>query len=266
MLVAQGQEQPLRSRTLAHLTPGPTTSTTATTKATSTSTRTATALLPSVALILALSCLFSPVVLMQAVSASVVVNAAALPLSSAACGYPLLTERTRTLTTVHGFDCTPHSQFLDSLVEPKAKTDPDAAALDQQEKGVSPGSTFVIDKTVVPVIEILKERWMSESEDLIYSKPPESRDVSNSSVDGETTRGVQSLSPLYSLPPLNWIRTHLGTKTPYPHESRPVGPLKDTPEGYELVQLHLVRNTWDAFFTQIDRRTSCVPLAFALAP
>lgn len=48
-------------------------------------------------------------------------------------------------------------------------------------------------------------------------------------------------SPSFSLPPLNWLRTHLGTKSPYPHESRPVGPLKDTPKGYELVQLHLVK-------------------------
>ncbi|KAG0034267.1 PHOsphatase [Podila clonocystis] len=37
-----------------------------------------------------------------------------------------------------------------------------------------------------------------------------------------------------------WLRTHLGTKGPYPHEDRPVGRLNDVPEGYELVQLHLV--------------------------
>ncbi|KAF9903361.1 PHOsphatase [Lobosporangium transversale] len=37
-----------------------------------------------------------------------------------------------------------------------------------------------------------------------------------------------------------WIRQRLGTKTPYPHEDRPEGPLKDTPKGYELVQLHLI--------------------------
>ncbi|KAG0284421.1 hypothetical protein BGZ97_008200, partial [Linnemannia gamsii] len=47
-------------------------------------------------------------------------------------------------------------------------------------------------------------------------------------------------SPSFSLPPLNWIRTHLGTKSPYPHDSRPVGPLKDVPKGYELVQLQLI--------------------------
>ncbi|KAG0272754.1 PHOsphatase, partial [Linnemannia exigua] len=51
-------------------------------------------------------------------------------------------------------------------------------------------------------------------------------------------RGLSS-SPLYSLPPMSWIRSHLGTKSPYPHESRPVGQLKDIPKGYELVQLHL---------------------------
>ncbi|KAG0272753.1 PHOsphatase [Linnemannia exigua] len=49
-----------------------------------------------------------------------------------------------------------------------------------------------------------------------------------------------SSSPLYSLPPMNWIRSHLGTKSPYPHESRPVGQLRDTPKGYELVQIHLI--------------------------
>lgn len=40
-----------------------------------------------------------------------------------------------------------------------------------------------------------------------------------------------------------WLRTHLGTKGPYPHENRPVGRLNDVPEGYELVQLHLVRSS-----------------------
>lgn len=55
-------------------------------------------------------------------------------------------------------------------------------------------------------------------------------------------------SPSFSLPPLNWIRTHLGTKSPYPHDSRPVGPLKDVPKGYELVQLQLVRKMKHFFF------------------
>ncbi|KAF9546201.1 PHOsphatase [Mortierella hygrophila] len=237
MAVAQGQEQSPKSRTLSRLSPGPT----ASTKATSTSTRTATVLLPSFTLILTLSCLLSPVVPVQAaVSASVVVDAAALPLSFAACGNPLLAERTRTLTTVHGLGCTPNSQFLASLVAPDTSTDPDGAALDQQKEGVSPRSTFVIDRMVVPAIGVIKERWMGESEDLIHRKPPGSRGVSDSSVGGETTLGIQSSSPLVTLPHLNWIRTHLGTKSPYPHESRPVGPLKDVPEGYELVQLQLI--------------------------
>ncbi|KAK5821591.1 histidine phosphatase superfamily [Linnemannia elongata] len=244
MSVAQGQEQSPRSRTLSRtlsrLSPGPTTSTTPTTKATSTSTGTTAVLLPSVALILALSCFFSPFIPVQAaVSASVVVDAAALPLSSAACGNPLLIERARTLTTTdHGLNCTPHSQFLASLVEPKAKTNANAATLDLQEEGVSPESTIVIDRTGVPAIDILKERWMGGSEDLIDGR---SKVVSDLSLGGEAPPGVQqSPSPMFSLPPLNWIRTHLGTKSPYPHESRPVGPLKDTPEGYELVQLHLI--------------------------
>lgn len=132
-------------------------------------------------------------------------------------------------------------------MEPKAKTNANAATLDLQEEGVSPESTIVIDRTGVPAIDILKERWMGGSEDLIDGR---SKVVSDLSLGGEAPPGVQqSPSPMFSLPPLNWIRTHLGTKSPYPHESRPVGPLKDTPEGYELVQLHLVRNTWDAFIT-----------------
>lgn len=63
-------------------------------------------------------------------------------------------------------------------------------------------------------------------------------------------------SPSFSLPPLNWIRTHLGTKSPYPHESRPVGLLKDTPKGYELVQLHLVRI--QTFFTHTPQACICL--------
>ncbi|KAF9546200.1 PHOsphatase [Mortierella hygrophila] len=59
-------------------------------------------------------------------------------------------------------------------------------------------------------------------------------------VDDAAAAKHSSSSPLFSLPPLNWIRTHLGTKSPYPHETRPVGHLKDTPKGYELVQLQLV--------------------------
>ncbi|KAF9582488.1 PHOsphatase [Lunasporangiospora selenospora] len=38
---------------------------------------------------------------------------------------------------------------------------------------------------------------------------------------------------------LDWIRHHLGTKSPYPHEEKSTGRLKDVPEGYELAQLHL---------------------------
>ncbi|KAF9433435.1 PHOsphatase, partial [Entomortierella beljakovae] len=39
---------------------------------------------------------------------------------------------------------------------------------------------------------------------------------------------------------LSWIRKHLGTKSPYPHEDKHAGPLRDTPKGYELAQVHLV--------------------------
>ncbi|KAF9348428.1 PHOsphatase, partial [Mortierella sp. AD094] len=40
--------------------------------------------------------------------------------------------------------------------------------------------------------------------------------------------------------PSSWIRKHLSTKSPYPHEDKHVGPVSDIPEGYELVQLHLI--------------------------
>ncbi|KAF8976462.1 PHOsphatase [Entomortierella lignicola] len=39
---------------------------------------------------------------------------------------------------------------------------------------------------------------------------------------------------------LSWIRKHLSTKSPYPHEDKRIGPVGDIPEGYELVQLHLI--------------------------
>ncbi|KAF9154039.1 PHOsphatase [Linnemannia schmuckeri] len=299
MWVAQVQEQSLRSRSrsraLSRLSPGLTTSTTTTTSA---RTRAAVVLLPSAALMLTLSCLFSPVpvqAMTGTVSVSIGVDAAALPLSSTEGGNIFLAERTTT-TTVHGLGCASHSQFLASLVEPKAKVD--AATLGQEKQGVmrvSSGSMFVNDKQAVlyrngkgsgiddgrseetpagciatghgdpfiatsiqhpddqdyeqyqqqhchqqqqqPHIEGFNDHQMSKSKDLIGRKPRPSRSTSNSSVGGEALRVK---SPLFSLPPLSWIRTHLGTKTPYPHENRPVGPLEDTPEGYELVQLHLI--------------------------
>ncbi|KAG0346421.1 PHOsphatase [Podila humilis] len=57
-------------------------------------------------------------------------------------------------------------------------------------------------------------------------------------VDGRTVfaqsrRGDSSYSS-------TWLRRHLGTKGPYPHEDRPIGRLSDVPEGYDLVQLHLL--------------------------
>ncbi|KAI1295973.1 PHOsphatase [Mortierella claussenii] len=39
---------------------------------------------------------------------------------------------------------------------------------------------------------------------------------------------------------ISWIRQRLGTKSPYPHEDRPEGRLKDVPKGFELAQLHLI--------------------------
>ncbi|KAG0275851.1 hypothetical protein BGZ96_003583, partial [Linnemannia gamsii] len=65
--------------------------------------------------------------------------------------------------------------------------------------------------------------------------------AANGSIAVDTAASQPFASPpSFSLPPLNWIRTHLGTKSPYPHDSRPVGPLKDIPKGYELVQLQLI--------------------------
>ncbi|KAF9106245.1 PHOsphatase [Mortierella sp. AM989] len=43
-----------------------------------------------------------------------------------------------------------------------------------------------------------------------------------------------------SSPSLSWIQKHLGTKSPYPHGDKRASPLRDTPKGYELAQVHLV--------------------------
>lgn len=43
--------------------------------------------------------------------------------------------------------------------------------------------------------------------------------------------------------PLEWIRKHLSTKSPYPHDDRPVGILNDIPDDYELIQVQLVSDT-----------------------
>ncbi|KAG0273408.1 hypothetical protein BGZ96_004856, partial [Linnemannia gamsii] len=89
-----------------------------------------------------------------------------------------------------------------------------------------------------PAIGISEDQWVGEFEDLIGGKPSRSR--ASFAGEEEETPKVKASSPSFSLPPLHWIRTHLGTKSPYPHENRPVGPLEDTPEGYELVQMHLI--------------------------
>ncbi|KAF9186545.1 PHOsphatase [Haplosporangium sp. Z 767] len=49
---------------------------------------------------------------------------------------------------------------------------------------------------------------------------------------------VSSSRPLIGQ--LALIRQRLGTKSPYPHEDRPTGQLRDTPKGYELAQVHVV--------------------------
>ncbi|KAG0219136.1 histidine phosphatase superfamily [Mortierella sp. GBAus27b] len=43
-----------------------------------------------------------------------------------------------------------------------------------------------------------------------------------------------------SIGDLKWIRERLSTKSPYPHEDRPNRPLGDVPNGYELVQIHVL--------------------------
>ncbi|KAF9903222.1 PHOsphatase [Lobosporangium transversale] len=67
-------------------------------------------------------------------------------------------------------------------------------------------------------------------------KSTEFETVMQKSVDGHPHINYGDDSSLS----LNWLRRHLGTKSPYPHEDRPIGPLNDTPEGYELTQLHLI--------------------------
>lgn len=45
-------------------------------------------------------------------------------------------------------------------------------------------------------------------------------------------------------PRSSWIREHLGSKSPYPHEEKKAQSPKDFPPGYELVQLHMVSLTF----------------------
>ncbi|KAG0208285.1 PHOsphatase [Mortierella sp. GBA30] len=68
--------------------------------------------------------------------------------------------------------------------------------------------------------------WMARAQSLIGQTP-----LSHTNLLSSSSRS--------SFPSSNWIRRHLGTKSPYPHEEKAVGPLSDTPEGYELSQLHL---------------------------
>ncbi|KAK3845493.1 MAG: histidine phosphatase superfamily [Linnemannia gamsii] len=156
----------------------------------STRRRTATILLPTVALFLAVSCLFGPE-LVQAVSVDVPVAAGAVGSHPFALGVP--------------------SRVI---------------------------SAEFNDETAVVVAEHYRDNDNAsgaENEDRLAQSP----DVIGGAGQQSPKAKQGSSSPLYSLPPMNWIRSHLGTKSPYPHESRPVGQLKDTPKGYELVQLHL---------------------------
>ncbi|KAF9924663.1 PHOsphatase [Linnemannia zychae] len=82
---------------------------------------------------------------------------------------------------------------------------------------------------------ISKQDQLDEDVDLIGVSSPQHR------APHLMEKPLSSLQAnLFTLPSLDWIREHLGTKSPYPHGNRPVGLLVDTPEGYELVQLHLI--------------------------
>lgn len=71
-------------------------------------------------------------------------------------------------------------------------------------------------------------------------KSPSSEDLAQSPSSTTTLVKLDQARHKGSSYSYAWLRTHLGTKGPYPHEDRPVGRLNDVPEGYELVQLHLV--------------------------
>ncbi|KAG0300011.1 PHOsphatase [Dissophora globulifera] len=79
----------------------------------------------------------------------------------------------------------------------------------------------MVDKTARQVIKKMSWEAVSDSNACLY-------------LDTKT-----DFSPP-TAPTQRWIRRHLGTKSPYPHEDRPVGPLDDVPEGYQLAQLHLI--------------------------
>ncbi|KAG0363810.1 histidine phosphatase superfamily [Gamsiella multidivaricata] len=61
-----------------------------------------------------------------------------------------------------------------------------------------------------------------------------------SGAHGQILQKRGKASPGKSNADLEWIRLRLGTKSPYPHEDKPEGSLDDVPDGYELVQLHLI--------------------------
>ncbi|KAI7832311.1 histidine phosphatase superfamily [Gamsiella multidivaricata] len=81
----------------------------------------------------------------------------------------------------------------------------------------------------------LEADMVDRTEQLIYAQSWKT--ISSVSLHKDESNSTAESRPLL---PLNWIRRHLGTKSPYPHQDRPVGPLTDTPAGYELAQLHLI--------------------------
>ncbi|KAF9908932.1 PHOsphatase [Linnemannia zychae] len=221
-----------------------------------------TILLPSVALFLAVSSLYSPA-LVHAASSAVVDRGNSI------------VERS---TVLGNGEIQPQTEILASLVLSHRST---ATGQDGVLRhGFSAGTTFTRDGTVVVVAQNYRDNTNESAAShggddrrcsTAYTLGPESASASAEAREYELEQDLelrgpaiaeiedrlaQSLdpigrlppktmsligsSPLYSLPPKEWIRSHLGTKSPYPHESRPVGLLKDTPKGYELVQLHLI--------------------------
>ncbi|KAF9122600.1 PHOsphatase [Mortierella sp. 14UC] len=193
-----------------------------------------TILLPSVALLLAVSCLFGS----APVQASVAVGG----------GNPLV-ERS---TVLANGEIRSQSELLASLLLNHEITTngQDGSAAASLPHVVSAKTTFSRDGTVVVVAQNYRDNSSGEAgpsggDDrrptgyIIGDRLAQSPDLIGGGQPPKTM-SLKGSSPLYSLPPKEWIRSHLGTKSPYPHESRPVGLLKDTPKGYELVQLHLI--------------------------
>ncbi|KAF9101216.1 hypothetical protein BGX29_005882 [Mortierella sp. GBA35] len=201
-------------------------------------------LLPSVALILAF-CLLGPVpaqATMAVSGATVSLNAGGTS-SSSLGGFPLdltseifprednsrILASSRWESTVTTFD-----------QEVEVDSAESAASMFSEDRNV----TDAVDDTPGEVVVTASDRSARASIGTAATDATDGSVNENSNreamAQAEDLIGGRGERLPFSLPPLGWIRTHLGTKSPYPHESRPVGRLDDVPEGYELVQLHLI--------------------------